>query len=72
MSSRENISSLQLGPSYIVDWDMSAGVDILGPPVYNVHEGKELALICKEEGGGRADNLVWRRKVETLIIHILH
>ena len=51
-----NLSSVQNG-------GISPGLYILGPPVYNVHEGMELALICTDEGGGSMDKMVWRRKV---------
>ena len=36
---------------------------ILGPSVYNVQEGRELALICKDNLRGSNDQMVWKRKV---------
>ena len=54
-----NLTESELGPTYSLEV-MPNSIEILGPPVYNILEGEELALICK--GGGGAGNTVWRRK----------
>ena len=53
-----NISLPEQGPVYSV-----AGISVLGPPVYNIVEGQELALICTVTTRDRTSSLLWRKKV---------
>ena len=53
-----NLSTSELGPAYSME--RTPSLHILGPPVYTVVEGAELALVCR---GGDADRLYWQRKV---------
>ena len=52
-----NMTDSEIGPTYSLEV-MPNNIEILGPPVYNILEGEELALICKGGGG----HTVWRRK----------
>ena len=54
-----NMTDSEIGPTYSLEV-MPNNIEILGPPVYNILEGEELALICK--GGGGGGHTVWRRK----------
>ena len=60
------MSSSEIGPTYSVE--RTSSLHILGPPAYNIVEGGELALVCKNgECGGDEHSLYWRRKVRYLI-----
>ena len=48
----------EIGPAYSV-----STISILGPVVYSVREGEELALICTVGEGEKNNNLLWRRRV---------
>merc|ERR1711892_1610783 len=52
-----NLSTSELGPAYSME--RTPSLHILGPPVYTILEGAELALVCR---GGDEDSLYWRRK----------
>ena len=51
------LSRLDIGPRYSIE---SPTVDILGPSLYNIEEGEELALVCI---GNNNNNIGWRKKV---------
>jgi len=55
-----NISTPDTGPVYSVP---TPSLEILGPAVYSIVEGEELALICKLTGSlKRSSSLLWKRK----------
>jgi len=55
-----NLTASQIGPTYSME--NTASLDILGPHIYNIKEGKELALICRNEDRRGGGNLRWRKK----------
>ena len=56
-----NMTASQIGPTYRIE--KTASLKILGPQFYNIKEGEELALICRDEDRGDTGHLMWRRKV---------
>ena len=52
-----NLTAPEIGPTYSLEKTI---LKILGPSVYNIREGKELALICQAEN---VTSLQWRKKV---------
>jgi len=55
-----NLTASQIGPTYSME--NTASLDILGPHIYNIKEGNELALICRNEDRGVVGTLRWRKK----------
>ena len=49
-----------MGPSYKVL--KAPRLTILGPEVYSLKEGEELALICRDENLQGTEHLVWKKK----------
>ena len=62
-----NISTPDQGPVYSVP---TPSLEILGPAVYSIVEGEELALICKLTGSlERSSSLLWKRKVLLITVY---
>ena len=60
------MSTSETGPAYSVE--RTPSLHILGPPAYNIVEGGELALVCKNgEKGGDVASPYWKRKVRYLM-----